>query len=197
MPVRVVCNLLLGILSDGKPRHGYALAKDYERRTGLTLSAGSVYRELRALAETGLVRPVDNPAGADPRRLPHEITGRGREAFEDWFARAPEPSIGTDGELAARVTFLPEVDRDLAARVVERFRVGYWMLAKTLEHDLEECLRTHQVDGAVEPHPILIHRRLRLVEAELEFLDEVRRRYALPAGVREPVAVPSASVKTA
>ncbi|MBM4245294.1 MAG: hypothetical protein FJ148_16020 [Deltaproteobacteria bacterium] len=188
MPARVVCNLLLGILSDGRPRHGYALAKDYERRTGLTLSAGSVYRELRALAESGHVRTVDNAAGADPRRLPHEITRRGRDAFEEWFARTPEVSIGTDGELAARVTFLPDVDRALASRVVERFRIGYWMLAKSLEHELEECLRVHQVDGPVAPHPILIHRRLRLVEAELEFLDEVRRRYALPVGVTEPAA---------
>jgi DNA-binding PadR family transcriptional regulator len=187
VPTRLVCNLLLGLLSDGHPRHGYALAKEYESRTGLTLSAGSVYRELKSLAEAGLVSPVDNPAGADPRRLPHQITRRGRGAFDEWFGRIPEVTIGTDGELAARVTFLPEIDRDVAARVVERFRISYWMLAKTLEQELEECLTASGTEAAPAPHPILIHRRLRLVEAELEFLDEVRRKYSLTPTSNEQV----------
>jgi DNA-binding PadR family transcriptional regulator len=197
VPTGLVCNLLLGILRDGKPRHGYALAKDYERRTALTLGAGTVYRELKGLAEAGLVRPVDNPAGADPRRLPHQITRRGAEAFESWFSHVPEVSVGNDSELAARVTFLPEIDSELAARVTERFRINYWMVAKSLERDLEECLRGQTSDAAPAPHPILIHRRLRLVQAELDFLDEVRRKYALTTVAQESEPVRSSDAKRA
>jgi DNA-binding PadR family transcriptional regulator len=176
--IGVVCNLLLGILRDGQPRHGYALAKDYERRTGLVLGLGNVYRKLRSLADGGLVHPVDNPAGADPRRLPHRITELGSSTFDDWFCRVPDASPGTSGELAARVAFLPYVPSELASRVIERARGSYLVLARKLENELEKSLRAQHTDVAA-PHPILVRRRVRLIEAELAFLDEVGRTYAL------------------
>src|SRR5207302_10584200 len=53
--------LVLGLLRDGKPRHGYALMKDYRDRSGVQLSTGSFYRELQKLAAKGLVRTSANP----------------------------------------------------------------------------------------------------------------------------------------
>ena len=39
--------LILGTLCDGRPRHGYALLKQYNSRLGIVVNSGSFYRESR------------------------------------------------------------------------------------------------------------------------------------------------------
>ena len=62
--------LVLGLLRNGDARHGYAVIKDYRKRTGQEASSGNFYRELQRLVGEGLVRTATNPPGADP--LHHE-----------------------------------------------------------------------------------------------------------------------------
>ena len=185
------------MLRDGVVRHGYGLAKEYEQRTGVRVVAGNVYRELRKLVEDGLVERAKNSRDSDPRRLPHVITRSGLETFEDWFSTIPPASVrdGSDGELAARLTFFVEVDPGMAAGVLERFRIDYWRHAKQLEQDLEKTLRLGL--GESKAHPMLVHRRLRHVETELEFLDEVLEKCRSKDAVRDSIPDRIAQRRTA
>src|ERR1041384_8270310 len=71
--------VLLALMSDGKPAHGYALMKAYEERSGLRVSIGNIYRELQRLLAEGSIVSAANPPGADPRRTPYAITAQGRQ----------------------------------------------------------------------------------------------------------------------
>src|SRR2546426_10406447 len=78
--------VLLALLADGNPAHGYALMKAYRQRSGVRLSIGNVYRELSRLAGEGLIAAATNPPGADPRRVPYRIMDRGREGLAGGLA---------------------------------------------------------------------------------------------------------------
>jgi DNA-binding PadR family transcriptional regulator len=80
--------VVLGLLRDGTPRHGYAVAKEYRKRSGLRINTGNFYRELQRLAAEGLVRPAANPPDADGRRAPYQITPNGEATFDQWLASA-------------------------------------------------------------------------------------------------------------
>jgi hypothetical protein len=69
MPMFV--HLLLGLLRDGQPHHGYQLMTGYEARSGNHASAGNFYRVLARLAAQGLVSTGTNPATSDARRIPY------------------------------------------------------------------------------------------------------------------------------
>ena len=82
--------LVLGLLRNGDACHGYAVIKDYRKRTGQEASSGNFYRELQRLVGEGLVRTATNPPGADPRRAPYQITEAGSAVFDTWL-------FGSDG----------------------------------------------------------------------------------------------------
>jgi DNA-binding PadR family transcriptional regulator len=71
--------LILTSLAGG-PKHGYALTKDIEQFTGVTLGPGTLYGAIARLEERGLIVP--EPVGDDERRRPYRITGTGRVALE-------------------------------------------------------------------------------------------------------------------
>lgn len=77
-------------LSAGE-RHGWALVRDLEQRTGEQILPGNFYRTLRAMQAEGLVEEVDAPPAARVKALPEtglnadrrrylRLTGQGREA---------------------------------------------------------------------------------------------------------------------
>lgn len=63
-------------------RHGYAIQRDVSDRTdgAIMLWPAMLYRSLAALAEEGLITPVDSPDDepVDERRQYYAITARGR-----------------------------------------------------------------------------------------------------------------------
>lgn len=160
---------LLGLLRDGNAYHGYALVKEYVRRTGVETNTGYAYRDLQKLVEDGLVEIVENAKGADRRRRPYRITDAGRECFDDWFSDIPQVTLGPDGELAARAIFFDEIDDDLVRTVVERWRLDLDLLRKQLEQQIE-FPRTR---GTSRTLTTIQRRRKRLVEAELGFIDDL------------------------
>ena len=96
--------LILSSLADGD-RHGYAIRKDVERRTGddVRLGVTTLYRQLKQLLDDGLVEESDHrpaPALDDERRRYYRITGAGRRALTAEIRRLervlaaarPEPS---------------------------------------------------------------------------------------------------------
>jgi DNA-binding PadR family transcriptional regulator len=86
-PLNATAASLLGFLHDG-PMTGWDLVVTAQDRIGdfWSLTQSQVYRELAAMAATGLVR-----AGERGRRdrQPYAITDAGRAAFAEWVAREP------------------------------------------------------------------------------------------------------------
>ena len=78
---------LLGLLHDG-PMAGWDLVAAAQQGIGnfWTLTQSQVYRELRAMAEAGLVE-VGEPGPRD--RKPYALTETGRAAFREWVVREP------------------------------------------------------------------------------------------------------------
>lgn len=65
--------------------HGYAILRSVEDRTGSTLHAGTLYRALARLMDSGLLEELDErpEQGTDERRRYYRLTALGR-----WVASA-------------------------------------------------------------------------------------------------------------
>jgi DNA-binding PadR family transcriptional regulator len=82
---------LLGFLHIG-PLTGWDLDAWVRESIGnfWNVTRSQVYRELRSLAERGLVEAGE----AGPRdRMPYTVTGAGKEAFAEWLAGDPGPDL--------------------------------------------------------------------------------------------------------
>ncbi len=86
LPLTSVVFEVLLALADGE-RHGYAIMQEVENRTGgaVQLRAGSLYRAVNRLLETGLVaesqqRP--DPERDDERRRYYRLTALGRQVAQ-------------------------------------------------------------------------------------------------------------------
>jgi DNA-binding PadR family transcriptional regulator len=171
--------LVLGILRDRKPRHGYALMKEYRDRSGLQLSTGSFYRELQRLAGEDLVKTTANPAGEDARRAPYEITDAGLAAFDGWFAGPARPALGDyEDDLSDRALFVGDSDPKVVHSVMERLQESLWIGGKMLERAREAALAQGNHGGRdFRILAFLLSRRLKHVAADLEFLEEFRAAY--------------------
>jgi len=172
--------LVLGLLRDGRARHGYALMKDYQERSGLDISSGNFYRELQRLATEGLVKTTANPPGDDPRRAPYEIADAGREAFDTWLAGMTAVILGVyEDELSARALFIGDAEAPMARKVLDHWQEQLWVVGKTLERQRQVALAkaNRASQASFLPLPLFLARRLKHVAADLEFVDELRSSY--------------------
>jgi DNA-binding PadR family transcriptional regulator len=165
--------VLLALLADDVPRHGYALMKAFAERSGVRLSIGNIYRELQRLMGEGLITTVANPIGADPRRAPYTITTAGREALEQWLAM-PARSLarGTLDALAYRLALLGEIDHARAEAFLEDLQNELWAQAKELE-----AARSSGEPPTGSRFPVrafLQNRQARYLAADLELIAEMR-----------------------
>jgi DNA-binding PadR family transcriptional regulator len=189
--------LVLGLMRDGKPRHGYGLMKEYLEKSGVEISTGNFFRELPKLANKGLVQPTANPEGADARRRPYEITPKGIDEFDRWLTGpVPSRSGSYEDELSYRALFLAEVGRDMGPSLLERWQESLWISGKMLER-AREAVMTRPADGdpAFKALLLLLGRRLKHVAADLQFLEEFRDAYekwAVRSDGNRPSAAPPA-----
>lgn len=181
---------ILGLLRKGDACHGYALMKEYNRRTGRNYGAGYFYRQLGELMGEGLVRSAPNPMGADARRTPYQITDAGLDAFDRWFEDIPREPLETDMDQVARALFFSDVDTEMRRRVLESWKSDLMDKAKALQRDLSRA-RSLRQDSA-DIRPALIHRDLFRAAADLEFLEELDR--TLASKREEKAAEPPAAV---
>ena len=70
------------MLAEGN-RHGYGLRQDILDHTGgrIELEAGSLYRHIRRLEDSGLVAEAEAPPGEDERRIYYRLTAAGRKVL--------------------------------------------------------------------------------------------------------------------
>jgi DNA-binding PadR family transcriptional regulator len=184
--------VVLGLLRNGEKLHGYALMKVYRARSGTQISTGNFYRELQRLAAVGLVRPVTNPAGADPRRAPYEITEAGAAAYDAWLSGPNESPLGQyDDELSTRALFVASAEPAVTRKVLDRWQEELWMRGKMIERARETASRYGGVaQESFSPLTLLLARRLKHVAADLEFIEELRAAY------EEGLAPPPAEVQS-
>lgn len=169
----MLSHLILGFLRDGQARHGYELITEYKARSGNQVSAGNFYRELARLASERLVQTGVNPPDADARRIPYQITERGRQLFDEWVI---SPSRD-DGDLSSWLLFIDRVPHETRDRLLDRWQDDLWLRSKTLSRAREDALLVQAArQEAVRYNPLasLISRRLKQVTADLEFLKEFR-----------------------
>ncbi len=91
LPLPLATFHILLALAD-QPRHGYAILREVERRTGgeLRLGAGTLYRSIQRMLEDGLIaerRERPAPEDDDERRRYYEILPRGAAAARAEAAR--------------------------------------------------------------------------------------------------------------
>ncbi len=81
-PLRPVEALLLTMLAAGD-RHGYGLRQDILDHTGgkIELEAGSLYRHIRGLEDSGLLAEAKTPPDEDDRRIYYRLTPFGRRVL--------------------------------------------------------------------------------------------------------------------
>ena len=167
--------LILGLLRNGAPLHGYALVKAYRDRSAVQVRTGNFYRELRRLQSDGLIDSAQNPRGMDERRTPYTITAIGREVFEEWLS-SPQAGHGeaSDDDISARALFLGESAAPSAAAAIEHLRVNLWVWGKRLER--ERLIAVAQAAAALPGSaaavlPLLLARRLRQAVADIELVE--------------------------
>lgn len=169
----MLSHLILGFLRDGQARHGYELITEYKTRSGNQVSAGNFYRELARMAAERLVQTGVNPPDADARRIPYQITERGRQSFDEWLI-APARD---DGDLSAWLLFIDRVPNETRDRLLDRWQDDLWLRSKALSRAREDALLIRESrQDAVRYNLLasLISRRLKQVTADLEFLKEFR-----------------------
>ena len=162
--------LVLGFLRDRLPHHGYALAKAYSEQSGAEISTGKFYRELQRLVDDGLIHTVANPADADPRRAPYQITGLGCYGFDEWLTAPVDLGDGhSEDAISGRALFLREADPRLVARLLERWKEQLWVRGKVLER-ARDSARAKRFDVLA----LLLGRRLKYTAADIEFLETLQ-----------------------
>jgi DNA-binding PadR family transcriptional regulator len=170
----MLSHLILGFLRDGQARHGYELITEYKARSGNQVSAGNFYRELARLAAERLVQTGVNPPDADARRIPYQITDRGRQRFDEWVVSPARD----DGDLSAWLLFIDRVPVEVRDRLLDRWQDDLWIRGKALSRAREDALLLQESrnddHAGYNPLAALISRRIRQVTADLEFLKEFR-----------------------
>ncbi|MDQ1286732.1 MAG: hypothetical protein QG622_297 [Actinomycetota bacterium] len=174
-PVRPADVALLGLLAEG-PKHPWEITKEVnyrEMRTWTDLSQSTIYKQLHALEDRGLVEVREEPVGGRMRRV-YSITEAGRRTVSDGvlsLLAIPEyPHWAID--IATYNVDLTDPQEAVAA--LESY-------AETLREradgwgKLEEFL----VGSGCPSHRLALSRRARhLIEGELrwlgEFVDELR-----------------------
>ncbi len=92
--------LILAVLADG-PRHGYAIAREIERRSAdaLSMGEGALYPALRALEREGYVTSEWQPQPSGPARRIYTLTDSGRARMAQQIASWQKFSQAVDGIL--------------------------------------------------------------------------------------------------
>jgi DNA-binding PadR family transcriptional regulator len=190
--------VLLALLADGNPAHGYALMKAYRERSGVRLSIGNVYRELSRLAGDALIVAAANPPGADPRRVPYRITEKGRNALATWLAAPVHTLTAASADaLSHRLAILGDLDPGRASEFLGELHTELWEQSKTLERERAIASQQDKREAPALPtRMFLLSRRAKHLATDIEMVDEMRA-FLSAGSKRSAVKVASAASETA
>ena len=161
--------VLLAVMSEAGPLHGYALMKAFAARSGIVLSVGNVYRELQRLRADGHIEPTETPADADPRRVPYKMTDAGRTALASWFATPAEAFLREPIDpLYCRLSLLASSKATHAVKFLDDLEVELSQQRRSADRRRETAR-----DGS-PLLDILLGRRSRHLAADMEMIAEMR-----------------------
>ncbi len=170
----MLLHLILGLLRDGRPRHGYELISEYKGLSGNVANPGNFYRELGKLDDHGFIESGIAPPDEDHRRIPYRITVAGEKEFDKWLAAPSTP----DEELGSWLLFADRLQIDVLHELLEHTRERLWLQGKTVERARLDALAAMRRNGRVQhynPAATLLLWHLKRLTADLEFLEEFRR----------------------
>jgi len=176
-------HLVLGVLRDGKPRHGYDVSGELRARCGLPVNPGNVYRELNKLSSLGLIEPIERAPDADARRNPYRIRPEGRDNFDAWL-RSPATQ---EHDLSSWVAFIDRLPADELPSLLEQMQERLWRRSKAFARDRDAFLIESRTNGERSEWRIGAVRsllELKQVTAALEFVEELRRFVRTPGNGR-------------
>lgn len=180
--------LVLGLLRDGTPQHGYALMKAYCAGSGPPISTGNFYRELAFLLAGASIETAVRAENADSRQTPYRITKRGAACFDEWFAAPLGKSQGERvDDLALRLVVLQKTDPDVRRRTLELWKNDLWLRVKVLERSRDYAASRGTSSDRVRA--LILGRRMAHLSVDIELLDAL-----LAETVAEPSMVPTPCV---
>lgn len=177
-PLNATAASLLGLLQDG-PLSGWDLVAKAEDEIGAfwSLTRSQVYRELKTLAERGMI--VAGQVEARERR-PYTLTDAGRAAFQEWLAADPDPEI-IRYPILLRLRFGRFLPPDTRVRLIENYRAEH---ARTLEQyvaerNAAECAAAHGValQGVDDYSLAVLDLGIRYEQAVIDWVDHLPRRF--------------------
>ena len=180
--------MILGLLRDGAPRHGYGLRQEYRFRAGVGTLSRHFYSELHELAADGLIRGVPNPPGSDPRRRLYTITRRGSAVFDAWLGECEGTfTERRDDGMFAKALFLGVAEPKTVHAVLDA-----WLDAARQRDDVvrraRDAAERRPKKPLLDPLALLLERQVRTVAADLEFIDSFRAAYDRFVGARGTVS---------
>ena len=154
---------ILALLAE-KPRHGYEIKNEFDRRTNHTwpLNIGQVYTTLDRLERDGLCyRGDETPDG----RVIATISSKGREEVRQWFTTPIAPANPPRNELAIKIARAATAkDIDVAALIQDQRHATI--------HQLQEFRQARR--GVAEDDlagQLLVDGMIFVAEAEVRWLD--------------------------
>ena len=89
--------LLLGVLVQGGPRHGYEIRQELESWNAeqwANIAYGSIYFALKKMSQEGLIKALEDKDDEKPGRILYEVTETGRNQFmellrKQWWEQKP------------------------------------------------------------------------------------------------------------
>lgn len=184
MPVR---HAVLGLLSK-RPRHGYELHAAFEAVVGgeenWDVKPAQIYTTLARLEKSGLAVEEGIEQDAGPEKRIYAITPAGRQALQDWFARAIELEHQRD-------EFFIKLIIGLVSGVADPYQLINTQRAQLYRQLHAMHIRCSRADPKRELGKILLlDKAVMHLEADLRWLDMTEAR--LDEIRRQPLPEPEA-----
>ncbi len=163
--------LILGILNDGKPRHGYEIKQVLESwnvEKWANVGYGSIYFALKKMAEEGLLKVLEDQ-GAKQDKTVYQITETGSGAFmvmlrKQWLELRP-----TVDPFQVALTFMQYLPKDELLLALEH-RADTWRhVIKTSQRVLPMALKDMTLPKHIDENHRLV---LAHYQTELDWIEE-------------------------
>ena len=141
MATKAVEAMLLGALFEG-PLSAYEMDRLFERRgvrQWARISRPSVYRNLLALAERGLVAGKARRDGGAPEKVVYDLTEAGVARFDEVMEELAQQAASVDFGFMAVVANLGAVEDEAGRRLLERLAEGCEQRATQVEGVLDDA----------------------------------------------------------
>lgn len=163
--------LLLGILNDQQPRHGYEIKQiltAWNADKWTTIGYGSIYFALKKMAEEGLLVAEDDDVSNKQDKTVYKITSAGQEAFtvmlrKQWLELKPlvDP-------FQVALTFMQYLPKEELLTALEHRADSWKHIIKTSKRILPMALKNKALPRHIEENHKLV---LAHYQAELDWIE--------------------------